>query len=93
MSVVIPYGIGWSATVNGVETDVLKANYAFSAVPLEAGENRIVFSYRPPFFVPSLILSVVAAIIGIVWVFRRKPEPRWKLLRRLAEISAGIRKS
>ena len=93
LSAVIPYEIGWSATVNGADVEVLKANYAFVGVPLEAGDNRIVFSYRPPFFVPSLILSIVAAFIGLIWLFRRKPEARWKLLRRLAEISAGIGKS
>lgn len=93
LSAVIPYERGWSATVNGEDVDVLKANYAFVGVPLERGDNRIVFSYRPPFFVPSLILSIVAAFIGVAWIFRKKHEPRWKLLRRLAEVSTGIRKS
>lgn len=93
VSAVIPYEMGWSATVNGKDVEVLKANYAFVGVPLEAGDNRIVFSYRPPFFAPSLILSIVATFIGVIWIFRRKPEPRWKLLRRLAEISTGIGKS
>ncbi|MFD1029990.1 YfhO family protein [Metaplanococcus flavidus] len=72
LSAVIPYELGWSATVNGVKTDVLKANYAFVGVPIEEGENRIIFSYRPPFFVPSLITSILAIFIGIFWVFRRK---------------------
>ncbi|HSJ38673.1 MAG TPA: YfhO family protein, partial [Planococcus sp. (in: firmicutes)] len=41
LSAVIPYEIGWNATVNGVETEVMKANYAFVGVPLQQGENRI----------------------------------------------------
>lgn len=72
LSAVIPYERGWSATVNGVATDVLKANYAFVGVPIEAGENRIVFTYRPPFFVPSLILSMVSLFFAVFWIFRRK---------------------
>lgn len=72
LSAVIPYEIGWSATVNGEKTEVLKVNYAFVGVPLEEGENRIEFSYIPPFFIPSLILSVLASFIGVFWIFRRK---------------------
>ena len=74
LSAVIPYEIGWSAAVNGVETDVLKANYAFVGVPIEKGENRIVFTYRPPFFIPSLIVSILSIFIGSFWICRkRKP--------------------
>lgn len=75
LSAVIPYEIGWSAAVNGEKTEVLKADYAFVGVPLEEGENRIEFSYTPPFFVPSLILSVLALFIGVFWIFRRKRTP------------------
>lgn len=71
LSAVIPYERGWSATVNGADTDVLKANYAFVGVPIEAGENRIVFTYRPPFFIPSLILSIVSLFFAIFWIFRK----------------------
>ncbi len=72
LSAVIPYEIGWSATVNGEDAEVLKANYAFVGVPIEEGENRIVFTYRPPFFVPSLILSVLSVFLGVFWIFRKR---------------------
>lgn len=68
----IPFERGWSATVNGKKVDVLKANYAFAGVPVEEGENRIIFTYRPPFFKPALILTVISLIIGLAWVFGRK---------------------
>ncbi|WP_203332005.1 YfhO family protein [Planococcus beigongshangi] len=70
LSAVIPYEIGWSAEVNGEKTDVLKANYAFVGVPIEEGENRIIFTYRPPFFIPSLIVSLLSILIGAIWIFR-----------------------
>ncbi len=37
----------WTATVNGVETDILKANVLFRAVPIPAGASRVVFRFRP----------------------------------------------
>jgi uncharacterized membrane protein YfhO len=38
---------GWQATVDGVPTEVLRANYAFRAVWLEAGEHEVEMAYRP----------------------------------------------
>ncbi|QHJ70322.1 YfhO family protein [Planococcus halotolerans] len=72
LSAVIPYEIGWSAEVNGIDTEVLKANYAFVGVPIEAGENRIVFTYRPPFFAPSLIVSILSLFFAAFWIFRKR---------------------
>jgi hypothetical protein len=37
----------WTATVNGVETEILKANVLFRAVPIPAGASRVVFRFRP----------------------------------------------
>ncbi len=39
---------GWSATVNGNDTDVLRVTYGFVAVECEEGENEIVFDYSTP---------------------------------------------
>lgn len=38
---------GWSATVDGVATPILRADYAFRAVALPAGEHRVTFVYAP----------------------------------------------
>lgn len=37
----------WSATVNGVEADILKANVLFRAVQVPAGRSVVRFSFRP----------------------------------------------
>lgn len=38
----------WQATVNGQAAPLLRANYAFRAVYLEAGQHRVEMVYRPP---------------------------------------------
>lgn len=47
---------GWSATVNGKETTVLKVTCGFVAVQCDAGKSEIVFDYSTPGFIaPSTI--------------------------------------
>ena len=68
----IPYERGWHAKVNGERVDVLKANYAFLAVPLEAGDNQVELRYRPPFFLSSLLVTVLSLTLGASWLFLRR---------------------
>lgn len=44
----VPYDNGWSASVNGKAIDIEQVNIGFMAVPVEAGESTIVFSYETP---------------------------------------------
>jgi hypothetical protein len=48
---------GWQAAVDGVPTEVLRANYAFRAVWLEAGKHEVEMVYRPT---PVLIGGAVS---------------------------------
>jgi hypothetical protein len=52
---------GWKAKVNGEMQPVLRANYAFSAVVLPAGESVIEFYYDPD----SVRLGVALSILGL----------------------------
>ena len=38
---------GWTATVNGKTTDILRADYAFRAVRIPAGKATVAFNYDP----------------------------------------------
>ncbi|VDG96097.1 Predicted membrane protein [Lysinibacillus sphaericus] len=68
----IPFEKGWTAKVNGEKVSVLKANYAFSGIPIEAGKNTIEMSYRPPYFGASLIVSFLVLTGLFVWMIRKK---------------------
>ncbi len=62
---------GWSAKVNGKETDVLRVTYGFVAVECAAGENEIVFDYSTPGFIVSAPISLfdsTFSIPGGVWL-------------------------
>lgn len=74
LKLAIPYERGWQATVNGQEAQVLKADYAFIAVPLESGDNKVTLTYRPPFFNMAAGISLLSMVIGLLVVFfkRRK---------------------
>lgn len=67
----IPYSEGWSATVDGRQAAVEKANIGFCAVEAD-GDERIVLKYEKPYFKESALLSFVgfAVFAAIVWVGR-----------------------
>lgn len=44
----IPYSDGWSAKVDGVETEILKANTMYMCIPLSAGDHTIQLDYQTP---------------------------------------------
>lgn len=72
LKLTIPYERGWQATINGEQVEVLKADFAFIAIPLEAGNNNISLSYRPPFFKPAAAISLVSMLLGFAFVFRKR---------------------
>ncbi|MBN1146803.1 MAG: YfhO family protein [Anaerolineales bacterium] len=62
---------GWRAWVDGRATPVLRADYLFRAVPLEAGEHQVVFAYQPLSFWLGLALSLATCFA--LFLFWRKP--------------------
>ncbi|MGN1139448.1 MAG: YfhO family protein, partial [Ruminococcus sp.] len=66
----VPYGEGWSATVNGEEVEIVNANIGFMAVKVPANqESKIIFKYTIPGFYSGIIISVVCAIIFFMYIF------------------------
>ena len=67
---------GWSATIDGVPTPVLRVNNAIRGVMVPAGEHALQWRYRPRFLAPLLaLLGAGLAISGILiaapWWSRR----------------------
>ena len=70
----VPYDKGWKAKVNGKDTEIIKVDYGFMAVPCDEGVSEIHFTYRTRFFAEGLIITSAGIVIWtayVVW-FRRK---------------------
>ncbi len=57
------YYPGWRVMVDGVETEILRTNYAFRGIQLPAGAQHIVFSYDP--LVPDALLPLPALLLTV----------------------------
>ncbi|MBQ0083742.1 MAG: YfhO family protein [Clostridiales bacterium] len=64
----VPYEEGWSATVNGKEAEIVKANIGFMAVKVGAGESKIEFTYNTPYLGLGIKISITAAIAFVVYI-------------------------
>jgi hypothetical protein len=60
------YYPGWRADVNGHTTQILPANFAFRAVYLEPGSNRVRLSFRPTSWIVGLTISVAMWCVLLV---------------------------
>ena len=52
---------GWSVRVDGRPAPLLRADHAFRAVALPAGEHRVEFHYQPTWLVPGVALGLLGA--------------------------------
>jgi len=68
------YFPGWKAFVNGKKTKIYRADYAFRAIPLNAGTHQVEFIYDPMGFKlgAGVTLLGILGCIGLGWVARRK---------------------
>ncbi|MEP7292341.1 MAG: YfhO family protein [Chloroflexota bacterium] len=57
---------GWVASVDGVETPIYRANLAFRAVQVDAGEHEVRFDYRPGWLLPGALVSAVSLLVALL---------------------------
>ncbi len=72
----IPFEKGWQARVNGKPVDIVKANYAFTGIPIKPGKNVIDLSYYPPYFRSSLLLASLTAVLLLGYWLRNRHNRR-----------------
>lgn len=62
------YYPGWKATVDGKETKILRANYAFRAMAVPEGEHRVVFEFKPKSFDIGLKVSLATTAATLIMI-------------------------
>ncbi len=65
--IAIPYNQGWTAWVDGAETELKKANTMYVALELEEGDHEIVLRYRTPGITAGVTLSLGTAAGSVIW--------------------------
>jgi len=60
------YDPGWRARVDGRPAELLRADHAFRAVRLPAGEHFVDFLYRPASFILGLLLSALGIMMALL---------------------------
>ena len=62
----IPYSEGWKCLVDSEPMELLRTDYAFMSVPVEAGEHQIVLQYHSPWMLAGECLSILGWTIWLV---------------------------
>jgi hypothetical protein len=69
------YFPGWSAQVNGEQSEILRANHAFRLVEIPAGHSVVTFTYRPAsVYIGGTISTAAWAGVAFFWWRSRRRE-------------------
>lgn len=66
---------GWRATIDGIPVPVRRANALFLEVPVQPGEHRVLFIYRPGAAVVGVCLTLVTSLLLLISLVSRKKAP------------------
>lgn len=67
------YDPGWSATVNGIDTEILRTNWITQGVFVSAGESEVLLSYRASGWLAGTAVSFVSILLVVgILLHRRK---------------------
>lgn len=73
------YHSGWQVVLNGAQKKLLRANYAFRAVSVPAGEYTVEFLYKPKSFILGIRIALVALIALLFSIVLKKTYAHWIL--------------
>ncbi|MBW2028488.1 MAG: YfhO family protein [Deltaproteobacteria bacterium] len=66
------YYPGWRARVNGKRAEILRGNYLFRVIPLEAGEHEVRLSFVSWPFRIGAVLSLITVLLSLYLLLRRR---------------------
>jgi hypothetical protein len=61
-----PFYPGWRAEVDGKPATILRANYAFRAVPVPAGTHRVTMAFRPTSWYAGLGITAFTVLVLLI---------------------------
>ena len=64
----IYYPHGWTATIDGKEVPIEKANYVLRAVPVSKGEHTIIFEFKPQVIATGNMITIISNILLLIVV-------------------------
>ena len=74
-----PYDKGFSAYVNGKETEIQIVNKAFLGLPLQEGENEILIQYHAPFYRLGILISCFGVGLWMIQICCMRKKHRRKI--------------
>lgn len=76
----IYYPKGWTASIDGEETSILRANYVLRALEIPQGNHKIVFEFKPSsYFVGNTVMLISSILVLLVFVGGSVFEIRYQL--------------
>ncbi len=75
----MPYDSGWTASVDGIKTNILSVGDAMTAIPITEGEHHITLHYRPKGFIMGIIFTCGSILLFFLSYFG---ERLWKRKRK-----------
>ncbi len=78
----LPYSKGWTARVDGKETEIVKTDIAFLGLLLTPGRHEIELTYHTPYLNAGVLMSLagIAAVVGMALYAlhkkRKRKEPK-----------------
>ena len=66
MLLTVPYSEGWTATVDGVESEIIPVNDALMGIRLNAGTHEIRLTYTPHLFKEGLVITIVSVVMILI---------------------------
>jgi Bacterial membrane protein YfhO len=58
---------GWTASVDGLPTEIIRADSIFRSVFVPAGTHRVEFHFRPRYFVWGAAISLLTLVAGLTY--------------------------